>query len=519
MVGQGNRTFFAHTLDPIPETDPPFFVRLFDEHCAAVASDEAEEFHRRFISLCETHYADAIVHPAAHGYAPNESMQTLLDSPLQLYTIGDGWEKRKTAIRSFTALFMQRAVSVCSATMRLPNCAAASGYDRVGKGDEFFNSSEGFYFRVWNSSSEARRYINVLKAVWQKIFELQIRTIRVPPTSFFMYRCQIFSVSAVAPLLPRAETDQRSPILQHEAAMLRSSLGVDLPLHQAGDGRLYVSSIEGMSKFHVDRQSTGDRARYARPELSPRLSKLTHDQIRNLIVTKIVPEAASALLRAVEVRNCSYQACFKESVVSKTLHRKGLNLRFMYLVVEELDRHGLSGAISDDGDELDNSASVILSPTASSSPEHIRAMALELLQTEMFVRTVKEMIRVELRASLGEDDKEHALRINRIMSTLPSKKSDLWSEQVHTILRRKYDAPSSFRIPLSTTIIKTLTTYLSNKLGCAFDKNGLKFVGFAAAHIGTTFFSPPDELVDTITRSAELTAVYSPHRWLVAILL
>jgi hypothetical protein len=541
------KSFFSHSLDPIPESEPPFFVRLFEEQNAGVWEKESSDWYGEFVQLCRQHYRNQLGDhsKAPHGYHYNEALQGLLDTPLQAFTVGEGWEKRKTAIRNFTGTFMQKAVTVCQANMLYANCAAAVGFTRRGvTGSIYFNDKEGLYYQGWKSPSQARMTISILKYLWQKVFELQLRTIRIPATSFFMYQAQLFSVSAVIPLLPDAQDSipevDKSALLAHEAALLEDSLGIGrgkLRLSRAGDGRCYIVDIHSLYPFLLP-TATVDQNPCVRPEaihlLPPgaRISatatsadlQASKALIKATLLEQLVPEAARALLKAVETRNCNIQVCTKDNIVAKTLHKKGVNLRFLYAVMEELDKQQLGFLASSGEDEVELEESTVfgsdlgstnppglISPTGSTSGRQsfdvVRGVALELVQNEMILRTVKEMIRVELRASIGEDEAAHAQRVNRLMSTLPSKKADAWGQQLHPILRAKFAAPLSFVVPISSNLIKTITAFLTTKLGFGFDRNSMRFTTFIAQHLATTVFSPPEELVSTVTNLTQPIAV------------
>lgn len=196
-------------------------------------------------------------------------------------------------------------------------------------------------------------------------------------------------------------------------------------------------------------------------------------QNRELVTDRLVPLARQALMLAVEKLDRNLGAVLTKGVVARVLHEHGVNVRFLFAVLDGLN---------------------IATEGGGAAAGDLTKATREVIEAEMVFRTMKEMTRSELWSSTGEDDATHAQRVNRLFSAVSTKKTGVWQNQLMAILRRKFSAPADYTITLTATLLKYATALFSSRVGVAYDKEQSRFVGFAPVHLGVSYMNTPAEL-------------------------
>jgi hypothetical protein len=529
--------FFVHPLPAHPESAPPYYVRLLEEHVAALTPNEADLVFQDFIAFSTglaTSRPDALVAP----FQANDSLQGILDLPLsQLASsttpivgnsaaANDGWEKRRAALKAWSQIVFQRAVTVVAANLQHADCVQAAGFRRraqVGGGQSYTSDAEGLYIHIWRASNQARYFIECLRGLQQSLLEHNIKSIRAPTASVFLYRGLIYTVSAAVPVLQEAPPafgltgPSDRPVdsgvgIALELGLLRAAVArhfageahVDGALPSAAsfgckralDGRVYVTSLawrlDNMAMAMLDLPATYDNNAILRREAAARMTPEMRAAIRReycaggrgprtqaaasarkFIIDVLVPQVAEELMTEAQKVDGNLVQIFKDNTVARVFHDYGVPMRFLYAVYDKAY------------------ASVVNSEKRSN---HKYKYVKDALETEMVNRTVKQLIRLELRASPGEDANTHVNRVNRLFSSATQKKTNVWTDMVMPVLRKKYDTPEDFQPVLTAGLLKIMAAYASSRLGCTYDKTAAKFTAFTAIHQTTTLFTFPEEI-------------------------
>eukprot|EP00672_Neobodo_designis_P006507 CAMPEP_0174878266 /NCGR_PEP_ID=MMETSP1114-20130205/82670_1 /TAXON_ID=312471 /ORGANISM="Neobodo designis, Strain CCAP 1951/1" /LENGTH=2159 /DNA_ID=CAMNT_0016113653 /DNA_START=138 /DNA_END=6617 /DNA_ORIENTATION=- len=532
--------FFQHPLPPVPESQPPYYVRLFEDHLAALVPNEAELVAADYFKVCHDLSSRAVAPGTGENaserstpFQVNDGLQAVLDHPLHqfagagqsntsgmLAAANDAWEKRRAAMRAYSQAFFQRAVTVVSANLQHADVLQAAGFKRrgdIGGGQSYVSEADGLYIHVWRTSSEARHLVDTYRGLQQALFEYGIRTIRAPIVSIFLFRGILYTVSPAIPAIadqpvPGLELATAAPkavdaavSVATDAAALRIALGEtfageahpdgalpslgSLRLRRGIDGRVYVTSFDwrtdNMAFTTTDMPATVDSNVWLRREAIGRMDAATRTAIRQqfkkggrgaqqaarkFIVDTLLPQCTEELLKEVNTAQGQLTILYRDNTVARVMHSWGVPMRLMFAIYER----------------------VWTSKNSTDKKNDPRLKMLkEALETEMVLRTAKQLVRLEIRASPGEDGTAHVHRVNRLYNSCTKKATGVWNDMFMPVLRRKYDAAPDFTVGLTAGLLKLMAAYGSSRLGAAYDKNASRFTAFTSIHQATTIFTQP----------------------------
>ena len=383
------------------------------------------------------------------------------------------WDQRKTSLKRLSDAVLKRALVVCAAHLRHKNVKEVGTFVRCGATSTYTCAKEQILIHVWNNNSEARRFEAGFAQLWQVLYDYGISMIRAPVALLCSYRCSLCSVVVVPPLYstePVTVGPSSCPMLHFFASSVQKLMGGMrlVQLYRGVDGWFYAIGMDGLMPLHAAREG-GDRSYTARPEIYPQ-AKLALDSasLSFLPASTLDQSVLMTAEKLLSVLTSEDTAAFlRQGKMSEVCHSCGLNLRMLYRV--------------------------LISPPVSTEKRGKSAAAAECVLGEMAFRSLKEMLRADLRAHFDEEDSIAADRLNRLLFSCIAKKADVWETQLNAVARQKFDAPDDLSIPFSPSLLKSITARFATKHGFAFDSATSAFAGrFQGSLAAICYFALPE---------------------------
>ena len=398
----------------------------------------------------------------------------------------------------------------------------------------FFNPSEGIFLHVWSSPKCARRYIARSVRAHQMIFEHRLQPLSVPTVLTFSSRGAVFSLSPLLPLRGKILSEdlpqRHNNPAQNEsaAAALAIALCTLVGVHQRAQRRAVMESIRATALGHyfiagvhligldvagVSCDYSGTICPTLRPEAIVHVCAEGTDgntdlvDPRPILKDELVPLAILAIAEAVETMGGApkFTDCVQQGVVTKHCHANGLNMCLLWWLRQYC---------------ADAQAGVGFTPVDVVTKNV--AVVQELIETEMLCRTVKDVLKGEMRAassgvvgtdtSQGSQDNEAGSdnnlieRANRLFSYVAKGNHRVWA-QLMELMREKFSTRSSeeyggssssssppFSIPHSPKLVKILLWYAHMKVGCAYDTASQRIHRVVPVAPTTAYFSAPEAM-------------------------
>ena len=408
----------------------------------------------------------------------------------------------------------------------------------------FVSLEKGVFFHVWTSNQEARRYINGYQRLWQAIYECRLDCVGCPFSSLTSVQGVYVTSTTLVPLpstkpveWPTSNDGRPSTfLLLEQLGVLKGLLRMPLKGPRSRDIRAYVGNdmrlylvdplapLFSVPKFTpsgeivtstTERRLPSEINDVARLELfadedtgdagtktavnEEDVGKLLRSRISLAVAIRLTNEVEKYMNDAPEGSSAAViiDAMLKENIVPKVLHSLGVNLRYLYLV--------------------ERSIAANVAQLMCTKKERTAANARLLLYHEMVSRSVKEVIRAELwnpkhvsdlelvvQRSQAQGKKGNATRqvvddfrlnivtacMQRLVLTISKEENDAFESQIMPVLRHKFAAPDSYKIPQQSLNSKVIMAAVNARLGAAFDAAKKKFVSVGAATLaGTSYLS------------------------------